>query len=59
MLHLGLNFFARSLEYKNFLMDEIYYLVKYANFNYSEVLNMPIYERKYYLNKLLQEYKKE
>ena len=40
-------------------MDEIYYLVKYANFNYSEVLNMPIYERKYYLNKLLQEYKKE
>ncbi len=38
-------------------MDEIYYLVKYAHFSYSDILNMPIFERRYYLNKLISENK--
>lgn len=35
-------------------MDEIFYLIKYANFAYSDLLNMPTYERKYFMNKLIE-----
>lgn len=36
-------------------MDEMYYLVKYANFSYEDLLKMPTFERKYFVEKLIEE----
>jgi hypothetical protein len=55
---LGWNFFALSSDNKQYLLDEIYYLVKLANFSYSDVMIMPTFERKYYMDKLHKEYEK-
>jgi|TARA_R110001606_G_scaffold370331_1_gene526675 hypothetical protein len=41
------------------VLDEIYYLVKYGNFTHKSVYNMPIFERRYYLGKLLGEFEKK
>jgi hypothetical protein len=54
MLPLGLSFFALSSQYKKNLLDEIFYLVKYANFNYSDILIMPTLERRYFIQKLIE-----
>ena len=35
-------------------MDEIFYLVKYCGFSYSDIMNMPTFERKYFINKLIE-----
>lgn len=51
---LGLSFFGLSLEYKKVLMDEFFYLIKYAGFSYSDLLTVPTYERKYFINKLVE-----
>jgi len=56
---LGLNFFGLSLSYKTMLMDEIFYLTKYANFSYSDIMIMPTYERKYFINKLIEVHSKK
>jgi len=41
------------------MLDEIYYLVKYANFTHESIYNMPIFERRYYLGKLINEFEKK
>tara|TARA_R110000824_G_scaffold14208_4_gene60698 strand:- start:1487 stop:1660 length:174 start_codon:yes stop_codon:yes gene_type:complete len=41
------------------MLDEIYYLVKFANFTYDAIYNMPIFERRYYLGKLINEFEKK
>ena len=41
------------------MLDEIYYLVKFANFSHENLIRMPIYERRYYLAKLIQEFEKK
>jgi len=53
---LGLTFFVLSSEYKKILLDEIFFLVKNANFSYVDVMSMPTYERKYFIGKVLQEH---
>jgi len=58
MLTLGLNFFVLSSQYKKVLLDEIYYLTKLGNFTYSDLLMMPTFERKYFMDKLTSEYQK-
>ena len=40
------------------MLDEVYYLVKYAHFTRQDVLLMPVFERKYMLGKLHDEYEK-
>jgi hypothetical protein len=40
-------------------MDETYYLIKYANFSYGDIKNMPTYERRYYVDKLSKELEKK
>jgi hypothetical protein len=39
-------------------MDEFYYLIKFANFSYSDVSSMPTFERRYFIDKLIKEYEK-
>lgn len=52
-------FFVLSSEYRQGVLDEIYYLVKFANFNHNDLLIMPVYERRYYLSKLIEEFDKK
>ena len=53
---LGWTFFALSLDYKKIILDEIFFLVKNANFSYVDVMTMPTYERKYFIGKVIEEY---
>ena len=56
MSGLGWTFFALSSDYKKIILDETFFLVKNANFSYVDVMNMPTYERKYFIGKVLEEY---
>jgi hypothetical protein len=56
---LGWSFFGLSSDIRVSLLDEIYYLVKHANFSYGDLINMPTYERKYFVNKLIEEFQKK
>jgi len=56
---LGLSFFDLSSNNRKYLLDEIYYLMKYCNISYSDIVSMPSFERKYFLQKLLKEYEEK
>ena len=43
------------MQYKNYLLEEIYYCVKHIGLSYSDVMNMSVYERRIYLSHLLNE----
>jgi hypothetical protein len=58
MLPLGLNFFVLSSQYKKHLLDEMYYLAKHCHFSYSDIMIMPTFERKYFIEKLIEETQK-
>jgi hypothetical protein len=53
---LGWTFFALSSDYKKIILDETFFLIKNANFSYVDVMNMPTYERKYFIGKVMEEY---
>ena len=48
LLDSGPSFFVLSTEYKKTQLDEILFLVK-EGFTYSDILTMPIYLRRYYI----------
>jgi len=56
---LGRSFFGLSSEYRVAMLDEIYYLCKMVNMTYSDVMTMPTYERKFFINKLIEEIDKK
>jgi hypothetical protein len=58
MLGLGLNFFALSSEHRQTQLDEFYYLAKLIHLGWGEFLSMPIFYRKYLLNKWIEENQK-
>jgi hypothetical protein len=58
VLLLGRNFFVLSSNFKKNQLDEIYLLVKHANFSYRDVVRMPIFERRYFVEKLIDEFNK-
>jgi hypothetical protein len=37
------------------LLDEIYVLVKYGHFSYSDIYSMPTYQRRYFIDKMVEE----
>lgn len=41
------------------MLDEVYYLCKMVNMSYSDVMTMPTYERKFFINKLVSEIEKK
>ena len=59
MLLLGWSFFALSSDYQKTLLDEIFYLVKYGKFSYGDITQMPTFERKYFINKLIEDNQKQ
>jgi hypothetical protein len=40
------------------VLDEIYYLAKNLNFSYGDLIKMPTFERKYFINKFSEEIEK-
>jgi len=52
----GQSFFVLSSNYKKVMLDEFYYLSKHVNMSYTDMMNMPIFERKYFVNKLSEEF---
>ena len=59
MLVLGLNFFALSSDYRKGQADEFYYLNRLLNVSYQDFYEMPLYLRKYLLDKWLEDNKKD
>ena len=59
MLVLGLNFFALSSDYRKSQIDEFYYLRTLLGVTYQDFERMPIFVRKYLLNKWLEDNKKD
>jgi hypothetical protein len=59
MLVLGWTFFVLSSDYRKNQIDEYFYLSKLLNVSYSDFERMPIFIRKYLLNKWVEENKKD
>jgi hypothetical protein len=58
MLDLGLTFFVLSSDYRKAQIDEFYFLKTLLNVSYSDFLMMPIFVRKYLLDKWVELNKK-
>jgi hypothetical protein len=59
VLLLGRSFFVLSSEYKKNQLDEFYYLIKYGGFSYRDLLIMPIFERRYFVDKFIEDTSKK
>jgi hypothetical protein len=59
MLVLGSTFFALSSEYRKSQIDEFYYLTTLLKVSYQDFERMPIFVRKYLLNKWIEENMKD
>jgi len=55
MLGLGSSFFVLSSEYRKSQIDEFYYLKTLLGMTYQEFMVMPIFIRKYLLNKWIED----
>ena len=55
MLVSGWTFFVLSSDYRKSQIDEFYYLTKLLNISYSDFLSIPIFYRKYILDKWVKE----
>ncbi len=59
MLVLGSTFFALSSEYRKSQIDEFYYLTTLLKVSYQDFERMPIFVRKYLLNKWIEDNQKD
>ena len=59
MLASGLTFFALSSEYRKSQIDEFYYLTTLLKVSYQDFERMPVFVRKYLLNKWIEENQKD
>ena len=59
MLVLGPTFFVLSSDYRKGQIDEFYYLASLLHVSYNDFLQMPIFVRKYLLDKWIEVNKKD
>jgi hypothetical protein len=59
MLVLGLTFFALSSDYRKGQLDEFYYLATLLKVGWNEFTEMPLFVRKYLLDKWYEDNKKD
>ena len=59
MLALGWTFFALSSDYRKSQIDEFYYLNTLMKITYQDFERMPIFVRKYLLDKWIENNKKD
>lgn len=55
----GRSFFDLSSDYKKLQLDEFYFLAKQVNFSYRDMLYMPVFERKYFINKIVEDFDRQ
>lgn len=48
------NLFEIAPEYTEIVLEEMLLLVKYGNFSREDIINMPVWERKFHLRKLIE-----
>jgi hypothetical protein len=53
LLDSGLSFFALSTDYKKNQLSEILFLVR-KGFSYGDILSMPVYVRRYYIEYIIE-----
>jgi len=41
------------------MLEEIYYLCRHVNMTYTDCMTMPTYERKFFINTLIEEFNKK
>ena len=49
------NFFGPTSTYKKDVLYEFYILIKHANFAYGDILHMPVFERRAFIDILMEE----
>jgi hypothetical protein len=59
MLASGQNFFVLSSDYRLSQMNEFYYLAKLLHIGYTDFLKMPIFVRKFLLDKWIEEARRD
>jgi hypothetical protein len=59
MSGLGWTFFVLSSNYRQGQIDEFYYLNKLMNISYHDFQTMPLFVRKYLLDKWIEDNKKD
>lgn len=59
MLVSGLNFFVLSSDYRKSQIDEFYYLNRFLGISWSDFEKMPIFVRKYLLDKWIEDNQKD
>jgi hypothetical protein len=59
MLGLGLTFFALSSDYRKIQIDEFYYLTTLMKISYQDFERMPLFVRRYLLDKWIEDKKKD
>jgi len=59
MLGLGRTFFVLSSDYRKSQIDEFYYLNNLMKVTYQDFQQMPVFVRKYLLDKWIEEHKKD
>ncbi len=59
MLVSGSNFFVLSSNYRKSQIDEFYYLNNLMKITYQDFIQMPIFVRKYLLDKWIEENRKD
>ena len=57
--HWVLSFFVLSTAYRNALLEEIYFLMRHLHIPYTDILQMPTFERRFYINKIVEEFQKK
>ena len=55
----GSTFFVLSSDYRKSQLDEFYYLNSLLNISYQDFLIMPLFTRKYLLDKWIEDNKKD
>jgi hypothetical protein len=56
---LGWNFFGLSSDYRTYLLDEYIFLARTLRMSYSDFRILPTYERKYIIDKVIEQNKKD
>jgi hypothetical protein len=59
MSDLGLTFFVLSSDYRKGQIDEFYYLNTLLSISYQDFQTMPLFVRKYLLDKWIEEHQKD
>jgi hypothetical protein len=57
MLGLGQTFFALSSDYRKVQIDEFYYLTTLMKISYQDFERMPLFVRRYLLDKWIEEHR--